>query len=95
MAHCSGCGGFTLAFGTAMVTVFEEYLKHIYDLVDNQLKTHKNRVCPNAKAFLFNVSEVQNLKLVLTYTEMVNLQKLLDHGLILLEAQQILDDASN
>lgn len=85
VAYCSECEALTLAFGTTLTALFEDDMRFIQERISMELITHRNRVCPQAKAFMFCLGADRTCQLVLTYPEMEALHELLSRSLFQLQ----------
>lgn len=91
VAYCPECEALTMAFGTTLVALFEDDVRFMQERISTELKTHRNRVCPRAKAFMFRLGADRTCQLVLTYSEMEALNELLNRSLLMLQALSVIN----
>ena len=91
VAHCAGCDGFTLAFGTLLVVLLENDLRETGRMLETLLGKHRNRVCPNAKMFMIRAGSDRTVQFILTYREMEQLSDMITPALLVHEAKNLVD----
>mgnify|MGYP006091468687 FL=1 len=88
--HCSDCDAFTIAFGTALVALLRDDLDVLQFWLEEELQAHKNRVCPQAKAFRFRPNFDSSYMFVLTYQEMEQMHTMITSGLLICQANMLI-----
>ena len=89
LLHCDDCQHFHLGFGNLGLTLTERELCGFIRELEKEILDWEGRIPPGEKRFYFQTDSAK-VKMILCHREMVQWQKLLAQGLLIVQAQRIM-----
>ncbi len=86
IGYCNCCQRILVAFGVVMFSMDYLNLMAWQQKIAFELRNFASHSCPNAKHFVVN-TDCENLRLVLTWREMNQLNDLISPGILLLQIE--------
>lgn len=94
LLHCRDCQHFHLGFGNLGLTLTEGELRGFTQELEKKIHAWEGRVHPSEKSFTFQTDSAK-VKMLLCHREMVQWQQLLAKGLLILQAERIMQSGSS